>query len=125
MSNLTACMLKPGDVQLKHMVSGSHSPKQMSHKSTVTHLLNQVSNLLHPFAIWFHYHELVLGSFAFLAHLSAADQAADASVSMLHVNQRHGTHCQQQAAVSYRPMHQHHLTTGRQYSQVSQLWSHA
>ena len=33
MSNLTAWMLKPGDVQLKHMVSGSHSPKQMSHKS--------------------------------------------------------------------------------------------
>ncbi len=45
----------------------------------VTHLFNQVGNLLHPFAIWFHYHELVLGSFAFLAHLSAAVQAADAA----------------------------------------------
>ena len=74
-----------GFVVLKHMVSGSLSPKQMNHASIITHLFNQVSNLLHPFAIWFHYHELVLGSFAFLAHLSATVQAADASVNMLHV----------------------------------------
>lgn len=86
MSDLTASMLKTGDVKLKHMVSGSHSPKQMSHKSMVNHLFYQVSNLLHPFAIWFHYHEFVLGSFAFLAHFSAAGQAADAPLKMLHVN---------------------------------------
>ncbi len=78
-----------------------------------THMFNQVSDLLHPFAIWFHYHELVLGAFAFLAHLSAALQAADASVNMLHVNRWHKIHCQQQAAASYSPMHQHRLT-GRQ-----------
>lgn len=78
------------------------------------HLFNQVSNLLHPFAIWFHYHELVLGSFAFLAHLSAAVQAEDASVNMLHVERWH--HCQQQAAASYNPFHQHELKTGGQHS---------
>ncbi len=107
MSDLTAWMLKQYDIKLEHMVSGSHGPKQMSHKLMVTHLFNQVSNLLHPFAIWFHYHELVLSSFAFLAHFSAAVQGADASLNMLHVNGWHGIHCQQQAAASYSPIHQH------------------
>ncbi len=116
MGDLTAWMLKPGVVMLKHMVSGSHSPKQMSHASMVTHLFNQVSNFLHPFAIWLHYHELVLGSFAFLTRLSAAVQAADASVNMLHVQLWHDIYCQQQAAASYK--------TSREHSQV-QLWSHA